>query len=252
MIAFVASMPRSGSMWVYNISRALIRACGRTPIPEIMSPDEVLRINQAFQIQLGENEDYIIKTHEVLKPDLPGVKIIYTYRDVRDSMLSYMRFMHCGSNVGINNMIINMQLTDYYFEKHAHNIIRIRYDDIISTPVIVINKIGDFMDRLVPQKTAESIADQFSRENVKKIINTLENVAINETEKIQGSAELKDFEIVSNSDGSYRVIDKKTRFQTNHITSKKEGEWRDVLSEEKKEEVMRLASDWLKKYDFSL
>ena len=252
MIVFVAGMPRSGSMWVYNISRVLIRARGRIPVPENMPPDDVRRIKQAFQIQREENEDYIIKTHIVLKPDLPGVKLIYTYRDVRDSMLSYMRFMHCEYNVGIKNLIANMQLTDYYFEKHAHNIIRIRYDDIITTPDKVIMKIGDFMDRSVPQNTAETIADQFSRDNVKKIIKSLEKLSENQTGKSQDSEELKDYETANNIDGSFRIIDKKTRFQSNHITSKKEGEWRDVLSEEQKEEVMKVASDWLNKYGFPL
>ncbi len=251
MIVFVAGMPRSGSMWVYNISRALIRAQGRIPVPENMPLDDLLRINQAFQTQLGDNEDYIIKTHKVLKPDLPGVKIIYSYRDVRDSMLSFMRFMHCGFNKGIKSVKSNMQLTDYYFEKH-HNIVRIRYDDIITKPDGVIIEIGDFINCSVSKDSAEAIADQYSRENVKKIINTLENVTINETGKIQGSEELEDFETVNNIDGSYRVIDKKTRFQTNHITSKKEGEWRDVLSEEQKEVLMKVASDWLNKYNFPL
>ncbi len=90
MIVFIAGMPRSGSMWVYNVTRALIRSCGKIPVPENMPPDDESRINNAFKIQLGDNEVYIIKTHKVLKPGLPGVKIIYTYRDVRDAMLSYM------------------------------------------------------------------------------------------------------------------------------------------------------------------
>ena len=200
-----------------------------------MPRDDLMRIKQAFQMQLSDNEDYIIKTHNSLKPNLPGVKIIYTYRDVRDAMLFFMRFMHCGYNKALKSVIGNMQLTDYYFEKHTHNIIRIRYDDIISNPEVVINKIGDFMDFSVTQETVEAIANQFSRENVKKIINTLEDVTVNETGKIQDTGEYKDYEAVNNSDGSFRVIDKNTRFQTNHITSKKEGEWRDVLSEKEKE-----------------
>jgi len=104
MIVFVAGMPRSGSMWIYNISRALIRAQGRIPVPEDMPRDDLMRIKQAFQMQLSDNEDYIIKTHNSLKPNLPGVKIIYTYRDVRDAMLSFMRFMHCGYNKALKSM----------------------------------------------------------------------------------------------------------------------------------------------------
>ena len=65
MIVFVAGMARSGSMWVYNIYRELIRARGRIPVPKNMPPDDVRRIKQAFQLQREENEDYIIKTHKV-------------------------------------------------------------------------------------------------------------------------------------------------------------------------------------------
>ena len=68
----------------------------------------------------------------------------------------------------------------------------------------------------------------------------------------QDPEKLKDYETVNNIDGSFRIIDKKTRFQSNHITSRKEGEWCDVLLEEQKEEEMKVASDWLNKYGLSL
>lgn len=250
MIIFVTGMARSASMWTYNISRELIRSSGKTPLPENMQNDEALRINQAFKTHLKDDEYYIIKTHNILEHGLPGVKIIFTYRDVRDAMLSYMRFMHCGFNQGIKAMIAHMETTDYYFENHNNNITRLRYDDIISTPTKVVTEIGDFINCSVSKEKAQVIANQYSKENVKEIINNFEKIAITPKSNINDLK--KHFEVSRNIYGNLRLIDKKTRFQTNHITSKKEGEWRDIFSDEQKKEVMRLTRSWLLKYDFPI
>ncbi len=145
-----------------------------------------------------------------------------------------------------------MQLTDFYFEKHSQNIVRIRYDEIILNPVKVINEIGEVINCVVGKERAETIADQHSRENVKKIIKSLEDVAISDSGDFQDSRQSSEFEAVKNLDGGFRIIDKKTRFQTNHITSKKEGEWREFLSEEQKEILMNTSSAWLNRYNFPL
>ena len=40
-VVWVASMPRTGSMWAYNVVRELVRAAGRAVEPERVPVDEL-------------------------------------------------------------------------------------------------------------------------------------------------------------------------------------------------------------------
>jgi len=56
---------------------------------------------------------------------------------------------------------------------------------------------------------------------------------------------------IRNLDGSVRGYDYKTGFQSGHITSREEGEWRDALSAEQKQQVNQLTTAWLKRYGYA-
>ncbi len=242
-------MSRSGSMWTYNVLRALLTCAKKMVLPRDIPPDESPLIEEAFLSPQQENVFYCIKTHKPMNPNLPNAKIICNYRDVRESMLSYMQFMHCDFERGLEIAEGMMLLTDFYFEQHTNNIIRIRYDRIISDPERVIGEVAQFLDLYLPIEDVSKIAQQFSKTNIKKFIGLLNSIKP-DTYTLHPELQ-EDFELVPNLDGSFRIYHKKTAYQSNHITGKGDN-WRKELTAEQKERLMELTSNWLTKYHFVL
>ncbi|MFZ5908181.1 MAG: sulfotransferase domain-containing protein [Nitrospirota bacterium] len=249
MVIFVAGMSRSGSMWTFNVTREGIRKSGRKPLPEIVPSDERPVIQKALASPPREDGVYCIKTHLLLRPGLPNVKIICTYRDVREAMVSYMQFVRCDFTRGLEAARSMMSVVDYYFLEHRENILRIRYDRILSKPVEVIREILTFLDLSVSPRDISLIAEQFSRDRIAKFIESLNAVRVTGNGAIADPGLRGGFETVGNFDGSFRVYDKKSAFQSRHIT--KSGErWREFLTGEQQAQVMAITSDWLVKYGF--
>ena len=251
-IVIVASMARAGSMWVYNVTRELISASGNVPLPEEPPPDHDQLIMKALGRTCDVNKIYCFKTHSRISPSRRDARILCPYRDVRDAMLSFMRFMHCEFERGLRAAQGMMALTDYYFSLPTVNLLPIRYDDITSKPSEVTRKIARFLGLDIMPDDIKTILDGFSRKRVQKFINMLESIGTDECGSILPAQDKSGYTSVQNLDGSYRVFDKKTNFQSNHITSTSKGEWRQVLTDEQKRTLMEATSDWLVKYDLPL
>jgi hypothetical protein len=80
MIVFVAGMSRSGSMWTYNVTRALLTSANKMVIPKDVPTDPRSLVVEALSSIPQENLVYCIKAHLSIKPNLPGVKIICNLR----------------------------------------------------------------------------------------------------------------------------------------------------------------------------
>ena len=249
MIVFVAGMPRSGSMWTYNVTRELLLAADKTVLPRDIPSDERALIHEAFLSVPRDNVSYCIKTHGTIDPDFPNLRIVCNYRDVRESMLSFMRFTHCDFEKGLKAAESMMALTDYYFERDSDHIMRLRYDRIGHEPEKVIEEIRGFLDLHVPVEEIVEIAERYSKNNIEKLIHSFDSI---ETQSHTLHPEVQpDFELIPNSDGTFRLYHKKTAYQSNHITESGD-KWRTELTEEQKKRLMQLASRWLTKYHFVL
>ena len=256
MIVFVAGPPRTGSMWTYNVTRALLEAAGKTILHHDPLADEIEVAEQAVgdANYMGLDEVYCIKAHLRISPGLPNTKVINNYRDIRDSILSVMRFMKLDDfekALGIAKSL--MADTDYYsdFAQHHGNIIRINYNNMVADPVRAIGSINDFLELGVGKDQWSEIADRFSRHRVQELVKNLDQVSVSSSGEIEGDASENCTSVV-NRHGGYRVLDKETLFQTNHISSKAEGEWREVFTPEQQERLLEITSDWLKKYGFEI
>jgi hypothetical protein len=249
VILLVAGMPRSGSMWTYNVARALLTCDKKVVLPRDIPPDETSLIEEAFSSPPEDNVFYCIKSHFAIKPNLLNTRIIFNYRDVRESMLSFMRFMHCDFERGLKVAESMMSLADFYFEQHPNNILRLRYERIVHEPVEVIEEINQFLDLHVTSDDIHKISERFSKENIKKLIDSFNSMG-SDTPALRPELQ-KDFELIPNLDGSFRIYDKKTAFQSNHITESG-ARWRTELTEEQKNRLMKLSSKWLTKYHFAL
>jgi len=234
-------------MWTYNVTRQLIRAVGNTPIPEEVPKNESEILLKAFKEPIADNQVYCVKTHSMVKSQVPDTLFIVTYRDIRDSVLSFMKFTHTtfeNALVAADNW---MKLTDFYFEISAKNFLIVRYDDIISKSPATIEKIARFIGADVSKEQINQIHEKFCRKSMERKIQDLNKIS---AQQLNRNSEV--FNTVMNKDGSVRVFDKATGFQTNHITSKKEGQWRTELTEEQKRILMQRTIPWLQKYGFEL
>ena len=131
-IIFIAGMPRSGSMWTYNVCRKLITAAGKTFWPDEVPLDESPVIEHALAHPPEPNQVYCIKTHFRVPVGQPHMRIICNYRDIRDATLSYMRFMKCSFEKGLSVARGSMELTDHYLRQEHSHVLPVRYDGIVS------------------------------------------------------------------------------------------------------------------------
>lgn len=249
MIIFVAGMSRAGSMWTYNIVRELVKKNKKHALPEKIPPDERQYIEFALSSPVLPDEVHCIKSHFRISADLNtehAVKFLCNYRDVRDSMLSYMRFMHSSFEQAISAAKDMMATTDYYLDSFAGEFIPVSYARIQQSPMDLILEISRFLDFDISEQEAKIIAHKFSRQKVKEMIRDLEK------NKAKAKNKNKERYIeVANFDGTSRVYDVDTAFQSDHITSKNEGEWQTFFSDEQKTVIDELTRDWLKKHGLS-
>ncbi|HIJ53672.1 MAG TPA: FkbM family methyltransferase [Planctomycetes bacterium] len=244
---FISSMARSGSMWTYNVTRSLIRAAGMEPLPKNVPVNEKPFINKALNETLSEKQVYCVKTHYRVNHKLPDTLIIVTYRDIRDAVFSYMKFMGLSFEEAFQAPKRWMVLTDTYFENQSPNILKIRYDEIVNEPMDTIQKIDRFIGTGASFETIEKINEEFSRKKMKEKVDGLKDIS---PEQVRVNAAA--FDTVENAGGIVRVLDRATGFQTGHVSFRKDGQWREDLTEEQKQHLMRETADWLQRHGFKL
>lgn len=240
-------------MWAYNVVRALFGSADYTVRPAKIPVDDTALIATALHSDVQEDTVYCIKTHKVLVDPLPtehDVRIICGLRDVRDAGLSYMRFMRTDFETCLQAMIGMMQATDYFVNSFNGNLLLIRYENISRKPLNTIDEISDFLGLSVPGETKIRIEKEFSKTRVKSILNKLSDVEVGKNGSVRDNRKQKYYAAVRNLDGSYRIFDRNTSFQSNHITSSRDGEWRDCFSKQQIERMLRISRKWLLKYGY--
>lgn len=245
-------MSRAGSMWTYNVTRQLLRAAGYKPLPESIPVDDQVAFQEAMKNGLGENGVLCIKTHKRIEHIAPEMKIICPYRDVRDAMYSYMKFMKCPFERALMTARSMMDNSDHYLQRKADNILPLRYDEIVSHPEKVIAEIAGFLQLKVTDSVIKEIAVALSRKKMKQYLKGLNGITVDEAGKLQSEAQASRYTALPRLDGSHRIYDHTTGFQSNHITTGKDGEWRNKLGPKQKKVLMELVTPWLRKYRFPL
>lgn len=253
MNVFIAGMVRAGSMWTYNVTRASLRRAGIWLIPGDDIPvDEKALLRTALQKGVTSPECYCIKTHEYLPLDIPNTRFICNYRDVRDAMLSHMRFMHLDFELGLQMVQAYMDLTDHYCGMPRENVLKMRYDDMMQNPVRTVSDINSFLGMGIDRKHAKELARRYSKSEVKKILNTIDAVDLDVSGRPLDQGAEQDYTSAPNVDGTRRVYHRKSGFSQNHITSTSPGEWRSVLTGGQQQRLMSLSGGWLTRYGFPL
>ena len=119
---WISSAPRTGSMWLFNITREILKESGYEVYPKIIPQYDKKMLDIYYKEALPDQNDlnkYVFKVHGILKPDTPRSKILTTIRDPRDICISFKEFMKTDfkSSLKATKSILNFTKIYNHFEK---------------------------------------------------------------------------------------------------------------------------------------
>lgn len=243
-------MPRAGSMWAFNITRELLRADGALVVPEEPpqnDPDMILFGNHIETFGSPQHVA-VLKTHTPLDEVPAFRRAIVPQRDLRDALVSIMRFTRIDFVSAVNMTAAAAQLTLSNQAFGAERALPIEYTDIAVQPAAVIVRIADFLELEIADATVDKLVDSYSKEKIKKRMSTVEK----RTEKRIKRGKAGRNEVVTLDDGSYRIYDTKTGFQSGHISDYEDGGWRELFDSEQQTLIERELNPWLEKLGYPI
>ena len=248
-VIWITGMSRAGSMWLFNVVRALVRRAGLTPVPDSPSvEEESSRALALAQVEGGAPGSLAcLKSHEVLPADFPGSRFLVPYRDVRAAAVSFMHFMRADFEAALGAAAGMMAATDHYAGFDPGLARLVSYAEIEAEPAKVVGEVAAFLALPAEAAAAREIAESLSRERVLGIIAETNRGLQG---KLDSGRPIGRGEAVPNFDGTYRARDPLTGFQSNHVSGRQD--WREGLSPEQIARLDALAKDWLDRYGLPL
>lgn len=225
-------MPRSGSMWLYNITREIVKAAGYKTLPEQAEPDPTKYYQRAYNKPILNGDIWILKNHDIIRSNLADTLIVSSYRDFREAITSYMVFMSADFEKALETLNPYLYMTDKYAERNSECLL-ISYERIVNHPLLAIGDVDRFVGGGLDTEKLDAIDEKFTLDKNK---GRIANIDPN-SKKVGGFK------------GTRRLFDNETGFQTNHITGSGK-KWQQILTDEQKETIDSIADDWLKRYGY--
>ena len=247
---FISTAPRTGSMWLYNVTREILKLSKLNVLPKL-----ILKSNQEFfevfkkqaLIDQDNSNMYVLKVHHILRPNLPRSKILTTIRDPRDICISYKEFMKTDFNAALK---ATKSILDYekIYKSYDENYLKFfRYENIENKTIKTILEIAKFIGYEINLKIAEQIKSKYDKKEIKKMIKKNdENLPF----EVNNKEDINKSNIVYFSKKNYRYFDTKTGFQSNHISNRKSGDWKKILSKKEIEIINFEFKDLISEYKF--
>ena len=247
---WISTIPRTGSMWLYNITREILKLSNINVLP-IKIPKNDQEFFEIFDkqslIEQNNLNKYVFKTHKILKPNIPKSKILTTIRDPRDICISYKEFMKTDFDAALKESKILLKYEKIYKTYNRDYLRFFRYEDIENKSIETILEIANFIGYEISYKNAEEISLKYNKEKVKNLIkNNDENLL----SKIKNKEDIDESSIVYFSKDNYRSFDTKTGFQTNHISNRSSGDWKKFFSSKEIEILNFEFKDFISEYKF--
>ena len=227
---WVATLPRTGSMWTINILREIFTISKFNVFPKIQlkSDQEFLDLykNNAINDTNFLNK-YVLKIHTRLSTFPPKSKIITNIRNPYDICASFYEFMksdldkaiECGFRLSV---FIN------HYRNISKDVFEIRYEEIENEPEKLIKKLVILCDLNLSDNQIKKILKKYSKENISKLIKSNDDqVKLDILDK----KNIDNRRVIVDDKNHYRYFDLKTGFQTNHISSRKSGQWRAAFTD---------------------
>jgi hypothetical protein len=111
-IVWIASMPRSASMWAFNITHSLLAEAGLNVLPCTVPKSDQEMVAEAPNGLRDEspNNVWCLKVRSGLQNATPANRFISTFGDPRDAIVSFMRFMRQDFGRALSHAAIRTQL----------------------------------------------------------------------------------------------------------------------------------------------
>jgi hypothetical protein len=248
-IVWVASMPRSASMWAFNVARSLLREAGLSVFPQTLPKSDEDMVAEARRGLRDTSPDNVwcLKVHSGLRNGSPANRFISTFRDPRDAVVSFMRFMRHDFETALSAATIWTQLCDHYRAFPPDLSLCLDYDRIVADPIDVAGRISNFLELdLAASDIAQAIAE-FDREKIRRRTQSFRTQAAREP--MAGDVDVAEA-LILNADGTMRFWDPHTGFQSDHISDYRDGDWRFLLSEDQKRRLDQAIGDWLAEHGY--
>ena len=249
---WISTVPRVGSMWIFNVTRQMLRYSNYIVLPEKV-PQSSSEMMQLAQTTAWHDSDpakiWVLKVHAQLQRNLPHSKIITSIRDPRDIIVSFRRFMKTSFDHALMAARALISMTDAYRKYPPDLVFIARYEDIESCPANLALQIAEFLNLDIPENIACDITEQYSRENIQDLVHR-KTVELNM--KIMTSAPIDNQDVVVIDQDNIRAFDVDTGFQTGHVSSSKTGDWRTILTEQEKILANRTLGGWLEENGYPL
>lgn len=248
---WVAGMPRSGSMWTYNVVRELARRAGRRVLPEkiLLSDQECYNYaNRVITANRDPKAFFVLKIHARIDSIPPGNFVITNLRDVRDAVVSFMRFMHVDFDEALGNGRKFTTLADHYLDLPDEQRMVLNYHDITTAPASVVASIADRIGISIDDAAAEAIAAQFSKAKVRTLTESRDQMY---RESVQNQRSLAGQILLKRGDDAITTIDPSTGFQSDHVSDYQDGAWRQLLSADQIEALDQVFGKWLTRNGFT-
>jgi len=244
-LVWIASMPRSGSMWTYNVGRSVLRRAGRKVFPKDVPQKD--RDMLALAAQGLQDKDptnvWTLKVHRSIERNIPRSRFITTHRDPRDALVSFKRFMRCDFERALKAMMGSVSLCDHYRNFPAELCLHLEYRDIVKTPRDVVQRIAEHIGCPITSEIASEVVNEFSKSNVEQRIRDAEA-------SVERRAALGDpitpGEVVRLGPRNQRAFDLTTGFQTGHVSDYREGDWKNSLTLSEKDRMLTVLGPWLR------
>ena len=122
-----------------------------------------------------------------------------------------------------------------------------RYENIENKSIETILEVAKFIGYEINFKIAEEISLKYNKKEVKKLIKKNDE---NILSKIENKEDLDKSSILYFSKDNYRSFDTKTGFQTNHISDRNSGDWKESFSSREIEILNLEFKNFISKYNF--
>ena len=170
---WIATVPRTGSMWTANVVREILNYSKMNVLPKTQPQAEEDYFNlferQAFSDQ-NEKNHYVLKVHTLLDINIPRSKVITNIRNPYDICASFYQFMKCDIDTAISVASSLTEVIEHYKKNDEKNFFIVKYEEIEDPSSKLVLELSEFLGAHLDENAALSIWKKFSKDNVRKII----------------------------------------------------------------------------------
>ena len=242
---WISTAPRTGSMWLFNVTREILRVAGKQVLPdEIPKLDAdmmVLATKEAWK-DTDPERVWVLKVHSFLRQGLPHSRIITSRRDPRDVLLSFRRFMKTSFEPALEVASELVKYDEHYLDHEPGTVMQADFDDIALRPHALIAEIAEFLGVNLTERQVNGIVEKYSREKVASLV---ARISSSLEARIAAGESIDDGEIVQVDPDYYRAFDQQTGFQAGHVAPSGASDWRKELGPEEQEIVWERLGEWM-------